>query len=117
MIYTSKLVLHNAQAQLRVTEPRPTFYVGANPTDVLLVRFKSDPKDNDRTLTIGKAMFFPYWSDVKQYIDPEDAVPTDFEKLPSGYYKVTPKQPLQLGEYAFLREGGGAGRAYDFGRE
>ena len=50
-----------------------------------------------------------------EYIDADDTVPIDFEKLPSGYYRVIPKRRLPKGEYGFLREG--AGRVYDFGRE
>jgi hypothetical protein len=115
IVYTSKMVLHDARAQLRITEERPTFYVGANPTEVFLVRFKSDPEDNDRTLTVGKAQFWGYWTEVKQYIDTDDTIPIDFEKLPSGYYRVIPKRTLPKGEYGFLREG--AGRVYDFGRD
>lgn len=115
IVYTSKLVLKDHRAQLRIREDRPTFYVGANPTELVLVGFKSDPKDNDRTLTIGKAQFWGYWTEIRQYIDPDDAIPIDFERLPSGYYRVTPKSPLPPGEYGFLREG--MGRVYDFGRD
>lgn len=53
---------------------------------------------------------------IEQRNDPDQVVTVDFEKLPSGYYRVTPKQPLPPGEYAFLRELG-SGRAYDFGRD
>ena len=48
----------------------------------------------------------------------EDKIDVDAEKDARGLYKVTPKEPLKAGEYAFVLTFGsaaGSGKVYDFG--
>ncbi len=115
-----KAVFGGARARLRVTEDRPTFYLGWNPTESPLVRLDSDGSDNERKVGIGRGAF-PIFVEAREGPSEDDMVAFDIEKLPSGYYRVTPKSPLEKGEYGFLRLPGGAlggqPRIYDFGRD
>jgi len=47
-----------------------------------------------------------------------DKIPTNIERDPRGFFRVTPAAPLPPGEYGFILASGfgaGSGKIYDFG--
>jgi len=115
----TKAVIRSAHSNARVTDPNVSFYfyfektssglgnasspyggTSTTPNEFTLLRF--DVKGDTRETTIGK--FSAYGSQSGN--DEKAMVPFAFEKIRPGVYKVTPKAPLQQGEYGFVSASG-----------
>ncbi|HEY0797421.1 MAG TPA: hypothetical protein VGD64_16730 [Acidisarcina sp.] len=131
-----KAVIRNARSNTRVNDPGAVFYFyfeqqaaglsnasspfggTSTPNEYSLLHF--DIKGDTRETVVGKMNAFGASSGT----DDKAVVGYTYEKLRPGVYKVTPKAPLQAGEYGFISEGGGgagpysagaANRVFDFG--
>ncbi|MFH4968579.1 hypothetical protein V8G61_10290 [Gaetbulibacter sp. M240] len=62
-------------------------------------------KTKKRELVIGKVGFANY----KMGVDEKELIPFSFEKIGDNRFKITPKKPLELGEYCFIMKGTYAG--------
>ncbi|HYS16453.1 MAG TPA: hypothetical protein VET45_05965 [Candidatus Binatia bacterium] len=75
------------------------------------MRFKPGDDHDDRNLKIGSGGFHPFGGSQKMGVDAE--------KDARGYYKLTPKQPLESGEYGIVltlgSAAGASSKVYDFG--
>ncbi len=114
----SELVLKGRKAQYRVTDKKPVFYSAWGPNEAPLVRMKPGSDHDDRNLKIGGGSFMPFGGTQSYGVRSEDKIDVDAEKDARGLYKMTPKEPLKPGEYAFVLTFGsaaGSGRVYDFG--
>src|SRR5438093_2142834 len=114
----SELVLKGRKAQYRVTDKKPVFYSAWGPNEAPLVRMKPGSDHDDRNLKIGGGSFMPFGGTQSFGVRSEDKIDVDAEKDARGLYKVTPKEPLKAGEYAFVLTFGsaaGSGKVYDFG--
>jgi hypothetical protein len=112
----TKAVLRGAHANACVADPSSVFYFyfekesaglsnsshGGTSTPNEFVLLKFDVKSETRETTIGK--FNAYGSSGGT--DEKAVVAFDYVKLRPGVYKVTPKAPLQSGEYGFIAAGG-----------
>lgn len=113
----SELVLKGKKAQYRTPERQPVFLSAWAPSEAPLVRLKPGGDHDDRNLEIASGVSVRF-SRTKTYgIRSEDQVDVDAERDPRGLYRVTPRQPLPPGEYAFvLTHGrGSVSQVYDFG--
>jgi hypothetical protein len=114
----SELVLKGRKAQYRVTDKKPVFYSAWGPNEAPLVRMKPGSDHDDRNLKIGGGSFMPFGGTQSYGVRSEDKIDVEAEKDTRGLYKMTPKEPLKPGEYAFVLTFGsaaGSGRVYDFG--
>jgi hypothetical protein len=114
----SELVLKGKKAQYRVTDKKPVFYSAWGPNEAPLVRMKPGSDHDDRNLKIGGGSFMPFGGTQSFGVRSEDRIDVDAEKDARGLYKMSPKEPLKPGEYAFVLTFGsaaGSGRVYDFG--
>lgn len=111
----SLLVLHPIKADVRVTAGTQ-FLSCINPSDAPLVHFSLDAGSDERNTSVGKIL---PWK-ISFHISEGDLVPYKSEKVPEGYFKITPTSPLKPGEYGFVPQGSvgffSAGeRVYTFG--
>lgn len=127
-----KAEIPGPHAQTRVFEPRPVFYMyfpelsgigGFGGTDMIsspnqFTLLRLEEKKEHRETQIAKVGL--YSSDVGA--DEKREIPFTSERIRSGMYKLTLKQDLTQGEYAFIMATQGAGKAtgttvviYDFG--
>jgi hypothetical protein len=130
-----KAVVRAPRAAQRITTATPTFYFyfehrssglgsafsgwlqgATSPNEFVLARMA--PKSNDRELIVGEAGRFGASTGTRS----KDTVEFTVEKLAGGAYRVTPTEPLTLGEYAFFYAtaastpgAGAAGKLFDFG--
>jgi len=114
----SELVLKGKKAQYRVTDKKPVFYSSWGPNEAPLVRLKPGSDHDDRNLKIGGGSFMPFGGTQSYGVRSEDKIDVDSEKDARGLYKMSPKEPLKPGEYAFVLTFGsaaGSGKVYDFG--
>lgn len=114
----SELVLKGRKAQYRVTDKKPVFYSSWGPNEAPLVRLKPGSDHDDRNLKIGGGSFMPFGGTQSYGVRSEDKIDVDAEKDARGLYKMSPKEPLKPGEYAFVLTFGsaaGSGKVYDFG--
>src|SRR5437660_2382209 len=114
----SELVLKGRKAQYRVTDKTPVFYSAWGPNEAPLVRMKPGSDHDDRNLKIGGGSFMPFGGRQSFCVRSEDRIDVDAEKDARGLYKMSPKEPLKAGEYAFVLTFGsaaGSGKVYDFG--
>jgi hypothetical protein len=114
----SELVLKGKKAPYRMADKKPVFYSAWGPNEAPLVRMKPGSDHDDRNLKIGGGSFMPFGGTQSFGVRSEDKVDVDAEKDARGLYKVTPKEPLKPGEYAFVLTFGSAaasGKVYDFG--
>jgi hypothetical protein len=118
------------ESETKIAERRPTFYlyIGNNvtagtmtgtpefttaqsPREIVLVEFTQSAKNNCRVLGVGKGGAYAQQSGI----DAKATREFDVEKLADGCYKVTPKQDLADGEYAFCTvQTRGQGRFFTF---
>lgn len=133
-IATAKLKaeIPGSHAPVRATDARPVVYMYfpemsglgsfggtemiSSPNQFTLMRL--EVKKNRRETQVGKVGL--YRSQVGA--DEKRELLFNSERIRSGMYKITPKEDLKPGEYAFIMATGGAGRAtgttvviYDFG--
>ena len=115
----SELVLKGRKAQYRVTDKKPVFYSAWGPNEAPLVRMKPGSDHDDRNLKIGGGSFMPFGGTQSFGVRSEDRIDVDAEKDARGLYKMSPKEPLKPGEYAFVltfgSAAGASGKVYDFG--
>jgi hypothetical protein len=136
-----KALVRGARANLRITEPEPTFYFyfeqkhgtlsyagGAGswfgglstPNQFSLVRLES--KKDNRELIVGEFGAYGASSGTRS----KDLTEFDYEKVAPGIYKVVPRAEMRPGEYCFfytgqatpvgpMGGGGGGGMLFDFG--
>ena len=122
----SRAVLSGIKAPLQVSSRRPVFfmYLGdggegimrtMNPNELPLAKLDLKEKTKERLLVIGSASpFAGYNSGIKK----ESLRAVDAVNVSSGIYRVTPKEDLADGEYAFcptLAGGMTAGKMFCFG--
>ena len=115
----TKAVLRSAHSNARVADPSAVFYfyfemtsaglgnasassraTTTSPNEFTLLRF--DVKGDTRETTVGKGNVYGSQSGN----DEKAIVSFNFEKISPGVYKVTPKAPLQQGEYGFVSASG-----------
>src|SRR2546422_1701934 len=117
--YSSKteLVLKGKKAQYRTSERQPVFLSAWAPDEAPLVRLKPGDDHNDRNLEIASGLSTRFSRTKTFGIRSEDQVDVDAERDSRGLYRLTPRQPLPSGEYAFvITHGRGAvSQVYDFG--
>jgi hypothetical protein len=114
----SEVVLEGRKARYRTGEKQPVFLSTYSSTDAPLVKLKPGDSHNDRNLKIGSGAFMPFGGTQKMGVRNEDKIPTNIERDPRGFYRVTPASPLPPGEYGFILAtgfGAGSGKIYDFG--
>jgi len=111
------------RADARITDRKPTVVVRSSKSPkgrVFLVKCKSNKKDNDRSVKVGRARVFSQksWSTP----DSDWTVEFDTKELPDNTWEITPKQDLKPGEYGVLFRGGfygilggTQGELFDFG--
>jgi len=114
----TKAVLRDAHANTRVSDPAAVFYFyfekqeaglsnasspfGGTSTPNEYVLLKFEVKGDTRETTIGKYNAYG----ASGGVDDKALVDFSYEKLRPGAYKVTPKAPLDPGEYGFMAPGG-----------
>ena len=113
----SELVLKGKKAQYRTPERQPVFLTAWSPNEVSMVRLKPGTDHDDRNLQISSGSSAPFTRTRTSGIRSEDQVDVEAQRDARGLYRLTLRQPLPPGEYAFvLTYGGGAvGQVYDFG--
>jgi len=113
----SELVLKGKKAQYRTPERQPVFLTAWAPNEVSLVRLTPGSDHDDRNLQIASGSSAPFSRTRTSGIRSEDQVDVEAQRDARGLYRLTPRQPLPPGEYAFvLTYGRGAvGQVYDFG--
>ena len=113
----SELVLKGKKAQYRTPERQPVFLTAWAPNEVSLVRLTPGSDHDDRNLQIASGSSNRFSRTRTSGIRSEDQVDVEAQRDARGLYRLTPRQPLPPGEYAFvLTYGGGAvGQVYDFG--
>jgi ribosomal protein L12E/L44/L45/RPP1/RPP2 len=116
----SELVLKGRKATYRIADKKPVFYSTWSANDAPLVRLKPGSDHDDRNLKISSGSFAPFGGSVKYGVRSEDKVDMEAsERDARGLYKLTPKEPLQPGEYGFVltygMAAGASGRVFDFG--
>ncbi|MCS6875215.1 MAG: hypothetical protein N2Z23_08560 [Pyrinomonadaceae bacterium] len=120
-----KAAIPGKTAKVVVDTPNPVFYfylysqsggfhtagVPAYPTEFTLVKFHI--RSDKREVSTGEANAYG----AKVGVSGEYVVEFDYESLGKGIFKVTPKKPLENGEYAFYLPDTGVGagaRFFDF---
>jgi hypothetical protein len=113
----TELVLGGKQSVLRIKERQPVFLSSFSPTEAQLARL--NPGENDRNLNIGSGLRVRFVNQQRKGVRNEDKVEVTSERDGQGFYRITPRQPLSPGEYAFvlIRESSGrtTGKMFDFG--
>ena len=134
----TKAVIRDAHSNTRVSHPDAIFYFyfekqeaglsnsssafGGTSTPNEYVLLKFDVKGDTRETVVGKYNAYG----ASGGVDDKALVAFSYEKLRPGVYKVTPKMPLDPGEYGFMTPGGAvvagpyaagatANRVFDFG--
>lgn len=114
------------QAQMRIKEKRPVFYVKLHPSEIGIVKFDTDTYNKKPVRYVLKKG--DYWQTGDQAGSPGEAnVDFNSKKEGADFYKITLKEPLDRGEYAIIIAkgqdpgslggfgGGNKYRIYDFG--
>ena len=131
--YMTKLVMANPKSHLDIPENNPEFYFYFNvsdgkvsdfgmensvaaqsPDEFSLIKFKD--KGDSREVNIGKVSFYGGITLTnRRGIDPKYTIHFEIEQVADGIFKVSPHDPLDAGEYAFIFTGAnGNSRIYDF---
>ncbi len=71
-----------------------------DPSDILLVTVRTNPKKDQRTILLGK---MNVWQGNQTGTPPDEIKDTSHEELAAGVYRVRPVDDLEAGEYAFFR--------------
>ena len=102
------------QAQMRIQEKRPIFYVKEHPSEIGIVKFDTDTYNKKPVRYVLKKG--DLWQTGGQAGSPGEAnVDFNFKKDVDGLYKVTLKEPLDRGEYAIIIAKGLAGPLAGYG--
>lgn len=127
---SSKFVImaSGEQAQMRIKEKRPVFYVKVHPSEIGIVKFDTDTYNKKPVRYVLRKG--DLWQTGGQAGSPGEAnVDFNSQKEGAGFYKITLKEPLDRGEYAIIIAKGqtpgtfggfGVGnqyKIYDFGVE
>ena len=73
-----------------------------NPGEFALVKFKVSKKKKERSFEIGK---FNLWTGSESGTPPRQLRELEIEMIKPGVYEVTPKAPLEKGQYGFYYTG------------
>lgn len=97
-------------AEVRITEPRPTFVARLNKGPrgrIFLVKCERDEDDDVRSVKVGKASPFG----MKSWSTPDKdwVIDCAITETAQGEWEITPQQDLRPGEYGILFRGGVAG--------
>ena len=111
------------KADLQTTEPTPKILIKSKKSPrgrVFFVKCESNKKDENRSVKLGRAGVFSN----KSWGSPDKDWTIDFEskEITDGIWEITPKKPLEEGEYGLLFKGGfmgmlepTRGELFDFG--
>ncbi len=117
----ARSVMNGAHAKLQLNVPRPVFYFyfektqsglsdnstsATSPDDFVLMKMEVKEKKDERSVVIGKVGLYGGGSHAGY--DSKAIYGTDYEKINTGVYKVTPGEDLADGEYCILSAGTGA---------
>lgn len=92
-------------AQMRVKDKRPAFHVKHHPSEFVFAKFEIDTYAGKPVRHIIKQGFLKIgMDDGRQGVLNKHKVDFDYKKEDNGMYKVTPKKPLEKGEYAIITE-------------
>lgn len=128
-----KAVVQNPRANLRISEPTPEFWfyfeekshglsqsgpfsTSASSANEFTLA-KMEQKGKERELVVGEMGVFGGSAGTRS----GDTIPTDFQKVAPGIYKLVPTKPLPPGEYCFfyaginMAMGMTGGKLFDFG--
>ncbi|HWD19619.1 MAG TPA: hypothetical protein VHB20_10095 [Verrucomicrobiae bacterium] len=126
----SRADLNGSAAAFQITQKRPVFYFyfegdsgATSPNEFVLAQMEVKKKDDRRRLVVGQMNAY---SGSQSGPENKDVRATTFDKIAPGIFKVSPKQDLAPGEYAFFHAGntpivgygyviGAGGRLFDFG--
>jgi hypothetical protein len=128
----AKLVIPGLVSRMPVLSASPVFYFYFNPSDQKVSGFGSESsegtqspdefslvkmksKKDTRELEMGRAS--AYGGSVVSFrkgLSLKSAIKFDVQEVESGIFKVSPVDPLEVGEYAFVFTGGEGSRIYDF---
>jgi len=114
----TKAVIRDAHSNVRISHPDVVFYFyfekqeaglsnassafGGTSTPNEYVLLKFDVKGDTRETVVGAYNAYG----ASGGVDDKALVPFSYDKLKPGVYKVTPKAPLDSGEYGFMSPGG-----------
>jgi hypothetical protein len=103
------LVIPGDRAQMRIGRNPPVFQCKLppdfSPRDVYLVKFKAEKSKREIKIASGKIILTPGGgSSGAEWSPPADQVISDIEvkETEAKGYQLTPRRPLQPGEYGFL---------------
>jgi len=109
-----------AHSNRQIHKANPVFYFylppegDLSPNEFSLVELHA--KKNGREMTVGTSNAYTHSSGISE----KEKVELTYEPVADGIYKVTPKQPLDEGEYCFVFTGSAPklfsnNKVYDFG--
>jgi hypothetical protein len=93
--YSAKVNGAHATVRLKADQPQIFLVCGVNPSHLKLYRFQSEK--NARTLSMAKIRWI---ADPKDVLS-EAEIPVSIQSAESGCFKLTPKKPLEDGEFGF----------------
>lgn len=92
-------------AQMRIKDKGPAFYVKRHPSEFVFAKFEIDTYAGKPVRHIIKQGFLKIgMDDGRQGVLNKHKIDFDYKKEDNGMYKVTPKKPLENGEYAIITE-------------
>ncbi len=127
----AKAAIRGARSDMRTHDRSPTFWYCPedldyrvdpraifDPREFMLVVLKSSDSREERTLDVGGTGF-----GGQTGVPSRSIRRATFENVGFGVYRITPRSPLEQGEYGFYHSGGpfatagmfGGGKIYDFG--
>jgi len=92
-------------AQVKIKDKTPVFYVKRHPSEFIFAKFEIDTYAGKPVRHIIKQGFLKIgMDDGRQGVLNKHKIDFDYKKEDNGMYKVTPKKPLENGEYAIITE-------------
>jgi hypothetical protein len=116
-----EFVLGGAKAAYRISDRQPVFFSSYTSAEAPLVKLKPGEKDRNLKIASGGSFRWGGWgsSSERRGVRAEDKIDVHTERDQSGYYRITPRQPLPPGEYGFVLTdeiaGKASGKIWDFG--
>ena len=77
------------------------FNTASSPNEFVLIKLKRNKSKNNRELTVGKVNATGSHSGISS----KGAIPIEIKDVGSGKFEVTPRKPLEYGEYCFVYQG------------
>lgn len=92
-------------AQMSIKDKRPVFHVKHHPSEFVFAKFEIDTYSGKPVRHIIKQGFLKIgMDDGRQGVLNKHKIDFDYKKEDNGTYTVTPKKPLENGEYAIITE-------------